>query len=80
MALLAAAGGCMLGGGDPSDLLGLAGAATAVGTAGTGRDLDPRIAALVEEAGRGGDDAILALALALALVSTPGVQSEALIG
>ena len=79
MALLAAAGGCMLGGGDPSDLLGLAAAATGVGGGGAGRGLDPRIAGLVEEAGAGGDDAILALALALVLVATPGVGSEALI-
>ena len=34
MALLGAAGGCMLGGGDPGDLLGLAAAATEVGPAG----------------------------------------------
>jgi uncharacterized protein len=78
MALLASAGGCMLGGGDPSDMLGLAAAATEVGSGGAGRDLDPRIAGLVEEAGSGGDDAILALALALVLAATPGVGAEAL--
>ncbi len=79
MALLAAAGGCMLGGGDPANLLGLAAAATEVGSGGTGRDLDPRIAGLVEEAGSGGDEAILALALALVLAATPGVGNVALI-
>jgi predicted TIM-barrel fold metal-dependent hydrolase len=68
--LLAAAGGCMLGGGDPSQILELAGLAVGEG--------DLRLAGLIEEAGEPSPEAPWAIALALALVVAPGVGSPAL--
>lgn len=68
--LLAAAGGCMLGGGDPSQILELAQLAVAEG--------DPLLAGLVEEAGEPFPQAPWAVAMALTRVVTPGIASPAL--
>jgi predicted TIM-barrel fold metal-dependent hydrolase len=70
--LLAAAGGCMLGGGDPTQILELA--QLAVGADDPAR----RVSALIEEAVAGSPEAPWAMALALTLVSTPGVERPAL--
>jgi predicted TIM-barrel fold metal-dependent hydrolase len=67
--LLSAAGGCMLGGGDPTQILELA--QLAVGE-GNGAD---RLVALVGEAQAGSPQAPWAIAMALTLVVTPGVGS-----
>lgn len=68
--LLAAAGGCMLGGGDPSQILELA--RLAVG------EHDSLLAALIEEAGEPSAEAPWAIAMALTLVVARGVESPAL--
>jgi predicted TIM-barrel fold metal-dependent hydrolase len=68
--LLAAAGGCMLGGGDPSQILELAGLAVGEG--------DPLLAALIEEGGEQSPQAPWAIAMALTLVVSPGVESASL--
>jgi uncharacterized protein len=70
--LLAAAGGCMLGGGDPTQILELA--QLAVGADDSAR----RVSALLEEAASGSPEAPWALALALTFVFTPGVERSAL--
>ena len=75
-ALLGALGGTLLSGGDPTDLLGLAAAAAEDGGSDIGRQLDPRIAELIAVVGSGSDEALPALALALALAGIPGVESE----
>ena len=70
--LLAGAGGAMLGGGDPSRMLELAGVAV-------GKD-DPasaEISALVEEARGGSPDAPWAMAMALTLALTSGAHRAA---
>lgn len=70
--LLAAAGGCMLGGGDPTQILELTQLAV-------GKDKQARrVSDLVEVAAGGAAEAPWAIALALALVSTPGVERLAL--
>jgi predicted TIM-barrel fold metal-dependent hydrolase len=69
--LLAAAGGCMLGGGDPTQTLELARLAV-----GEGEEAD-RVAALIEEARAGSPRAPWAIAMALTLVVTPGAGSTA---
>ncbi len=70
--LLAAAGGCMLGGGDPAQILELAQLAVGEGEPARG------VSALIEEAVAGSAEAPWAMALALTLVSTPGVERPAL--
>lgn len=70
--LLSAAGGCMLGGGDPSRSLELALLALADDSRG-GR-AQPELAELVEQAGSGSADAIPALVLALTQAMTPGAD------
>ncbi len=70
--LLAAAGGCMLGGGDPTQILELA--QLAVGADEPAR----RVSALIDEAATGSSEAPWAMALALTFVSTPGVERSAL--
>lgn len=70
--LLAAAGGCMLGGGDPAQILELA--QLAVGA----DDAARRVSALLGEVAGGSPEAPWALALALAFVFTPGVERSAL--
>jgi uncharacterized protein len=68
--LLAATGGCMLGGGDPTQMLELAGLAV-------DRDGDRALAALVDEACSGSAEAPWAIGMALTLAFTPGVESLA---
>ncbi len=70
--LLAAAGGCMLGGGDPAQILELAQLAAGAD------DAARRVSGLIEEAEMGSPEAPWAIALALTLVSTPGVERPAL--
>ncbi len=69
--LLAAAGGCMLGGGDPTQILELA--QLAVGEGGE----EERVEVLIEEARGGSPEAPWAIAMALTLVVTPGVGGTA---
>jgi uncharacterized protein len=69
--LLAAAGGCMLGGGDPTQILELA--RVAVPPQGS----DPRIRALIEEVLGGSPLGPWPLGLALALAMAPGVEAPA---
>jgi uncharacterized protein len=69
--LLAAAGGCMLGGGDAAQILELARVAVGEGEAAA------EVAALIEECQAGSPDAPWAIALALTLVVTPGVETAA---
>jgi len=76
--LLAAAGGCMLGGGDPARLFELARAAIGVEGSAIPAGSEPLIAELVEEASSG--SAPWAVAMALTLLVTPGVESAALTG
>lgn len=70
--LLAAAGGCMLGGGDPTQILELTW--LAVGT----DEQAGRVSDLVGVAASCSPEAPWAIALALTLVSTPGVERPAL--
>jgi hypothetical protein len=76
--LLAAAGGCMLGGGDPASLFELARAAIGVDGSAIPAGTESRIAELIEEASSGA--APWAVAMALTLLVTPGVESAALTG
>lgn len=69
--LLAAAGGCMLGGGDPTQILELA--QLAVGES----EEAERIRALIAEAQTGSPQSPWAIAMALTLVVTPGVGGAA---
>jgi uncharacterized protein len=76
--LLAAAGGCLLGGGDPGRMFELARAAIGVDGSAIPAGTEPLIEELIEEA-RGGE-APWAVAMALTLLVTPGVQSTVLTG
>jgi hypothetical protein len=76
--LLAAAGGCMLGGGDPTRLFELSRAAIGLDGSAIPAGTEPRIAELIEEASSGA--APWAVAMALTLLVTPGVESAALTG
>jgi predicted TIM-barrel fold metal-dependent hydrolase len=77
VSLLSGAGGCMLGGGDPSQSLELARLALADDPASV--DGGPSaIAELIEECPSPSPDAIRALVLALTLAATPGLVSEVL--
>jgi len=67
--LLSAAGGCMVGGGDASQILELAQLAV-----GEGEDAD-RVSALIDEARTDSSQAPWAIAMALTLVVTPGAGS-----
>jgi uncharacterized protein len=71
--LLAATGGCMIGGGDPTQILELTRLAVSA-------EERPELAALVEEAGSGSAEAPWANGMALTLVLTPGVESPVLVG
>jgi uncharacterized protein len=75
--LLAAAGGCMLGGGDPARLFELARAATGVDHSAIPTDLQLLVAELIEEASGG---APWAVAMALTVLVTPDVESAVLTG
>jgi predicted TIM-barrel fold metal-dependent hydrolase len=77
VSLLSGAGGCMLGGGDPSQSLELAQLALADTPAGDGQP--SVLAELIEECRSPSPDAIRALVLALTLAATPGLVSEALV-
>jgi hypothetical protein len=72
--LLATAGGFMLGGGDPAQMLELA--ALAVDTDRS----PPQLGELIEEAGSPSPEAAWAVAMALTLVVTPNVENRALVG
>lgn len=72
--LLAAAGGCMIGGGDPSPMLELASLAVGSG------ESEPLLAELIGEAGSASEEAPWAVAMALALAVTPQLESAALVG
>jgi hypothetical protein len=74
--LLAAAGGCMFGGGDSSRLLELA--LLAVADDPTGGSRHP-LAELIERARSPSPEAIRSLVLALTIAMTPGVGKEALV-
>jgi len=79
VSLLSAAGGCMLGGGDPSRSLDLALLAIVEDpTAGEGGR--PPLAALIEESRSASPEAVRALVFALTLAMTPGVGEEAVVG
>ncbi len=67
--LLSAAGGCMLGGGDPAQSLELALLAAAEGP--TATSSEARLAELIEEARSESEQAVSALVLALTLAMTP---------
>jgi hypothetical protein len=71
--LLAAAGGCMLGGGDPARLFELARSAIGVDGSAIPAGNEPLVAELIEEASSG--EAPWAVAMALTLLVTPGVES-----
>lgn len=73
VSLLSAAGGCMIGGGDPATPIELA----LLALDGEGADSAPALAALVEESRTGSAEAIRALVLALTLAMTPGVGDRA---
>jgi hypothetical protein len=75
--MLAAAGGCALGGGDPSRMLELA--LLAVGTDGatSGNGSQPQLVALIEEAGTSSPDARWAMAMAMALAMTGEMDRNA---
>ena len=75
-AALTAAGGAMLGGGDPQRMLEMAAIATAGDVGGAGREIDPRIPQLVETARAGGEWALPALAFALCLAETPMAEAR----
>ncbi len=79
VSLLSGAGGCMLGGGDPSQSLELALLALADGPA-TGSGSQSVLAELIEESRSATPAALRALVLALTLAATPGVGSEILVG
>jgi predicted TIM-barrel fold metal-dependent hydrolase len=78
--LIAAVGGCMLAGGDASQLLELVRA----GVGHEGSALPPgterEISALLDEVESGSAEAQWSLAAAMALLATPGVESIALVG
>jgi len=76
VSLLSGAGGCMLGGGDPSQSLEMALLAVADDPAGDGSP--PPLAELIEQSRSATPEAVRALVLALTLAMTPGVGSEAL--
>jgi hypothetical protein len=78
--LIAAAGGCMLGGGDPAVMLELARAGLGSDGSAVANGSEPLLAALLDEAGSGTAEAPWALAMALTVLVTPGVESAALVG
>ncbi|MGB7589136.1 MAG: hypothetical protein WBM00_10555, partial [Solirubrobacterales bacterium] len=78
--LVAAAGGCMLGGGDPSTMLELARAGVGADGSAVQPGSESILAELIEEAGSGSAEAPWALAVTLTLLVTPGVESAVLVG
>ncbi len=77
VSLLSAAGGCVLGGGDPTQSLELALLAAADGP--TGASSETRLVELIEEARSESEQAVSALVLALTLAMTPGADRAAAI-
>lgn len=75
---LTAAGGAMLGGGDPSQMLELARLSTA-GNGDAFGGLETLLAELLEEAGSGSVDAPWAVAVALTVLATPGVEVASMV-
>jgi predicted TIM-barrel fold metal-dependent hydrolase len=75
--LIAAAGGCTLGGGDASRLLELARAGIGADGSAIRGGSEPLVAQLIEEAGSGTKESPWAFAMALTLLATPGVESAA---
>ncbi|HVY78637.1 MAG TPA: amidohydrolase family protein [Solirubrobacterales bacterium] len=75
--LLSAAGGCMLGGGDPSRMVELARAAIGADGSAISGGSEALVGELIDEAVSGA--APWALAMALTLLLTPGVESGALV-
>jgi hypothetical protein len=75
--LIAAAGGCALGGGDAPQLLELARAGIGADGSAIRGGSEPLVAQLIEEAGSGTEESPWALAMALTLLATPGVESAA---
>jgi predicted TIM-barrel fold metal-dependent hydrolase len=73
--LIAAAGGCALGGGDASRLLELARAGIGKEGSALSDGSEPLMAALIEESAAGSAESPWALAMALAILATPGVES-----
>lgn len=78
VSLLSGAGGCMLGGGDPSGSLELALLAIADDPSGNSSS-QPLLAELIEESRSASPEAIRALVLALTMAMTPGVGNKALV-
>jgi uncharacterized protein len=78
--LLAAAGGAMLGGGDPRPMLELARVAVGEDGPAGGAGPDREITGLIGQALAGSPEAPWATAMALTLVVTPGVESPAMAG
>lgn len=74
--LISAAGGCMLGGGDPSRLIELARAGIGSNGSAVPGGIEPLLHDLIDEAGSGA--APWAIAMALTLLVTPGVESAVL--
>lgn len=72
--LLAATGGCMIGGGDPTQLLELT--RLAIGANGSG----PQLAELLDEAETPSEEAPWAMGVALTLAVTPNLESAAPVG
>lgn len=79
VSLLSGVGGCMLGGGDPSQLLELTELALVVDPT-LGDDSHSPLAELIEECRSPSSDAIPALVLALTLAATPSHVSEVPVG
>jgi predicted TIM-barrel fold metal-dependent hydrolase len=75
--LIAAAGGCMLGGGDPTRLLELARAATGVDGSAIRSGSEALVAEAIEAASTTPAESPWALAIALTVLFTPGVESPA---
>ena len=73
-AMLTAAGGALIAGGDPAGILELA--ACAVETGGD-LNLDPRLPELIALASSCGEEAVPALVMALCLAATPAVEAAA---
>lgn len=76
--LLSAAGGCMLGGGDPSRMIELARAAIGADGSALPGGIEQLAGELIEEAATGAAPWALAMALTVAL--TPGVESRTPVG
>jgi predicted TIM-barrel fold metal-dependent hydrolase len=78
--LVAAAGGCMLGGGDPAVMLELARAGIGADGSAVTEGSEPLLATLIDEAAAGSPESPWALAMALTVLVTPGVESTTLVG